>query len=598
VLTKGATGTVAKGRFVRPMFGEYVKPTPPATAVIPEWEPSDLPTTALTRVIDTALVQPGSAVATRITDVSTQLTSDLNNAIAGEVTARNTAITAIDNRVTVNEGSITAANSRIGVVESKVNNPTTGLTALAADINSVKTNVTTNGTDIAANAQKINQLQASVGPQGNLLANANFTSKADWTFTYSGNFLTIGNATEDIAHYPDWGALESGGNEGTVVFTNSGTATGARCIIEQFIPIEPGKYYYASIYFIGEGRIDSFVNTEMYDVNGNVIAGTFRSCPNETHFNANRRQLGAYKRIGVLSVLAPSNVAKMRFRAVGNVTGSGTVYIFFVRPMVTEAIAGQTAPAPWSVGRDPELFGAIQETQTVWAEKSGTDGATAGARYTLKVRAGDQFNSAQAGFGMSSEKIGGQWVSDFRVLADRFAVVQNIDSAPAATHPFAIINGATYIKKAFIKDADIDTLKIAGEAVVVPRVTAQTAAAGFNSTGWTTIDQVTLTLATWSKVIVSYEAEVDSSTSQSLASFELRMTTRGTQHYLKQFVEGNYIIGTAAKTNKMIFRINWASTWEFSAGTVDVAIQGRVSYASYSRLQLKNRFLYAIAPQR
>jgi hypothetical protein len=190
--------------------------------------------------------------------------------------------------------------------------------------------------------------------------------------------------------------------------------------------------------------------------------------------------------------------------------------------MVAEGNAGQTQPTPWAPGRDPELFGAIQETQTVWAEKSGTDGATAGARYTLKVRAGDRFNSAQAGFGMSSELIGGQWVSDFRVLADRFAVVQNLDSAPTASHPFAIINGATYIKKAIIKDADIDTLKIAGGSVTSMNIGIRSGTLTL-STGWQFAASCSISMPSNSTgVIIQVSTSVGGQTAARQVEMEVR----------------------------------------------------------------------------
>ena len=103
-------------------------------------------------------------------------------------------------------------------------------------------------------------------------------------------------------------------------------------------------------------------------------------------------------------------------------------------------------------------------------QSGGTGDDEAGAVYSLKVRAGTRFNNAQAGFAMSALPDGaGGYETDFRIQADRFAIMQNVNSNPAdADHPFVVVGGVTYIKKAKIRDGDIDSLKIAGEAVTVP----------------------------------------------------------------------------------------------------------------------------------
>lgn len=76
----------------------------------------------------------------------------------------------------------------------------------------------------------------------------------------------------------------------------------------------------------------------------------------------------------------------------------------------------------------------------------------------LKLRWGVEFNSNGRVSGFQLLGSGGRTDAVFEV--DNFFV--GIDQ------PFAVIGGVTYIKKAKIRDADIDTLKIANQAVTIP----------------------------------------------------------------------------------------------------------------------------------
>ena len=90
------------------------------------------------------------------------------------------------------------------------------------------------------------------------------------------------------------------------------------------------------------------------------------------------------------------------------------------------------------------------------------------AKYTVKI---DQYGHV-SGFGLASEANNGSVTSAFIIRADRFAIVDPSDTgnslttAPAAASlPFAVEGGVTYIKNAAIKDAAIDNAKIASLAV-------------------------------------------------------------------------------------------------------------------------------------
>lgn len=84
------------------------------------------------------------------------------------------------------------------------------------------------------------------------------------------------------------------------------------------------------------------------------------------------------------------------------------------------------------------------------------------ALYSLKI----DNNGHVAGFALSSTLLAnGTAISDFVVDATRFAVG---DPSISGIRPFIVTNGQVYIQSAFIVDAAIDTLKLAGNAVTIP----------------------------------------------------------------------------------------------------------------------------------
>ena len=108
-------------------------------------------------------------------------------------------------------------------------------------------------------------------------------------------------------------------------------------------------------------------------------------------------------------------------------------------------------------------------------------------KYTVKIDDGDRV----AGFGLASEpNLQGGSTFDFVVRTDRFAV-----GAPGVTtrYPFIVEGGVVYIDNARIRDADITTLKIAGENVTVPRsITSQSWVRTNAAAGWHTIQTLSM----------------------------------------------------------------------------------------------------------
>lgn len=76
-------------------------------------------------------------------------------------------------------------------------------------------------------------------------------------------------------------------------------------------------------------------------------------------------------------------------------------------------------------------------------------------------------NGVMSGFGLMSELIGGQVTSEILLNADNLRFV-NSSGNGAASSPFQVVGNETFIKSAFILDASVGTLKIAGNAITVP----------------------------------------------------------------------------------------------------------------------------------
>lgn len=108
------------------------------------------------------------------------------------------------------------------------------------------------------------------------------------------------------------------------------------------------------------------------------------------------------------------------------------------------------------------LNGSISSVQTnMQTQITATNGKVTeiGALYTAKV----DVNGLVGGFGIYNN---GTFV-DAGFDVDRFWVGRTVNKVK----PFVIYGGVVYIDKARIRDADIDTLKIAGNAVTVPMST-------------------------------------------------------------------------------------------------------------------------------
>lgn len=120
------------------------------------------------------------------------------------------------------------------------------------------------------------------------------------------------------------------------------------------------------------------------------------------------------------------------------------------------ALAKRTDSLQSQLG-DTDFVALEQSFETIADEVDGLS-----AQYTVKI----DNNGYVSGFGLASSPAeDGTPYSEFYVRADRFAVGHPWSNRVV---PFIVQGGRTYIDIAMIREASIDTLRLAGQTVVVP----------------------------------------------------------------------------------------------------------------------------------
>jgi Phage T7 tail fibre protein/Domain of unknown function (DUF1983) len=93
-------------------------------------------------------------------------------------------------------------------------------------------------------------------------------------------------------------------------------------------------------------------------------------------------------------------------------------------------------------------------TATLATQATSINGLS--AQYTVKV----DVNGRVAGFGLASTTINGATVSDFIVLANRFAIVDNANPTNTPIVPFVVTGGVVYMQNIVVGGALIDALAV------------------------------------------------------------------------------------------------------------------------------------------
>lgn len=127
------------------------------------------------------------------------------------------------------------------------------------------------------------------------------------------------------------------------------------------------------------------------------------------------------------------------------------------RASADDALAGQITTV--SARLDNAGGSGVTVEQAFTATANSIDGLE--GQYTLRINNQGKIS----GFGLAS----GAGGSEFAVLADRF-IIADPGNASTVAYPFQVVDGTVYIRKALIKDGDIDTAKIGDAAITTAKI--------------------------------------------------------------------------------------------------------------------------------
>ena len=234
-----------------------------------------------------------------------------------------------------------------------------------------------------ATAAALTQVRSNLSGGGNLLSGTTF----DPDF---GNWLlTDGAGNSYRATYPGDGGIPSGM---WGIITVSGGSGPIRRGTLSLVPIKENSRFYASAYVSGNS---GYVQCDFFDSAGNFLGGD--STPAVAAGGG--PNLSSYVRTSKL-MTSPAGTVGVRFWLCGpNVNGQ---FARFVRPMLEEVGAQQTAPSPWAAG-GTEL---VSVTQTLTAGLN--------AKYGLYLQSGNLIS----GF----ESANNGTVAEFNILATIFKI--------------------------------------------------------------------------------------------------------------------------------------------------------------------------------
>lgn len=159
---------------------------------------------------------------TAITEDITQLQADLSTS-DGNIAGNATAITALDGRVTINEGEITSQASEITRLQSSVTDLETDTNGNATAITNLDTRVTSNETSISSQATSITQIESDITDLGtDTSTNATAISGLDTRVTQTETDITS-QATAITSLTSDVGDLQTNTGANATAVTNLDT---------------------------------------------------------------------------------------------------------------------------------------------------------------------------------------------------------------------------------------------------------------------------------------------------------------------------------------------------------------------------------------
>ncbi len=383
--------------------------------------------------------------------VLTTLTSDYGN-LNSSVSKINHVLTTLSSNDATQAASIGSLSSQFG--------------GLASNISTIQQTYVNNNYVTALVQQTLSagiyskNLLTDASFSGSQTSSSGVTTFTNWILHSSGGAITA-----SVANNARGPALVTNGTEKTLIaYADSAQGSYYGAIYQTNIPIEPGKYYEASVYALAGAAVARMVvsfgtsATVWTVMNGggaldNTTGGTYTNGSLLTHYN---RLFGVF--------LAGSTHVKAQVELrIDTITN--WCFAKFVRPFFTQITkerydylrtlttfaSSRDELTPWDAGKSADTYSVIQQRFY-----------TNGTHSTYGVTA--DVNGRISGFGFQADR----GMTVFKVLADYFY----ISSPTNDSKPFYVdaTNNIVYIQNAFIKDGSIGNAKIGDAAITTAKI--------------------------------------------------------------------------------------------------------------------------------
>lgn len=344
--------------------------------------------------------------------------------------------------------ALTSLTTRVTSVEGKVTSQGESITKLTADL-VVTTNTANDAKTIAqtkADASALTSLTTRV-----TAAEGKITSQGQ-SITQLNNSLTITNGNVTAAQNAANAANTLAGGKGKVFFQNAVPATAERLSQNLWIDTTNGantpKRWNGSAWVAVTDKVATDAAKAASDAMAAVALKADASALNSLSTTVTQQ--------GNTITAQGTSITQINAKINDPATGlaANAAAISTMDAKVTSIDGKVTAQATKVDGLETELNGAqlaISTNSTAIQDVDGKVSATWSTRLQYTTATGEY---KYAGIGLGLENGPGGLQSSFIIDADKFAIGQG------DTIPFAVQNGQTFIKSAFIQDASITMLQI------------------------------------------------------------------------------------------------------------------------------------------
>lgn len=199
----------------------------------------------------------------------------------------------------------------------------------------------------------------------------------------------------------------------------------------------------------------------------------------------------------------------------------------------------------------------------------------ASTRIALAAEAEDGTNTQQAALFLDARTDG---VNQIIAAADRFAIATGTGSGAARRVPFIVDGGTVYIEDAFIRNAAINTLQLAGESVTVPVGATGQTFLGSSGT-MRSILSISISVPVGTPVIIMWGIEQSfGNSSDSAWDFSLRRGTTVLRERFNMRARTDWPSGiyhdTTASTEARTYSIFWDAVNDSVSGRASMIVLG------------------------